>query len=402
MNRHRIAAAIIVVAVVAVVAWTWWTAPSRGVEHVTASSPFVAEEVPDSVPGALTEIWAVDAPKSSAPFTVDGLALAADDHGVTAVNPSTGDTVWSYHRDVELCEAMVSDGRVVAVFRGPAGCGEVTSLNAADGTYAATRRGLSTDEVEPVRSNDRSGIRDGSMVELWRHDLVRTVEYGDVEASSEPGLQPHPGCDVVDALTRGDVLAVVNDCPDGHRLVLQAATPEESRSPEIDADIELPGPGRLVALGQLAAAVLVDGEVRTYSMEGAPGPTWTPREGELPQETDEAASLDDGPVPVAATADLPHHMTWFTGSALAAFRPDDLSLAFVVPNALGTGTVVGDELLVPVPGGLTRVDWETGEITGVVPVARGALAEGETVTTAVAGDVIVEKRGDRLVGLRPE
>ena len=94
-------------------------------------------------------------------------------------------------------------------------------------------------------------------------------------------------------------------------------------------------------------------------------------------------------------------MTWFTGSALAAFRPDDLSLAFVIPDALGTGAAVGDELLVPVRGGLARVNWDNGEITGVVPVARPSLPEGESVTTAVAGDMIVEKRGDQLVGLRP-
>lgn len=95
-------------------------------------------------------------------------------------------------------------------------------------------------------------------------------------------------------------------------------------------------------------------------------------------------------------------MTWFTGTALAAFRPDDLSLAFVIPNALGTGVAVGDELLVPVRGGLARVDWGNGEIVGVVPVARPETPPGATTTTAVAGDVIVEKRGDELVGLRPD
>lgn len=396
MSRNRIAAAIIVVAVVATVAWTWWRAPARGVEHVAADEPFVAAAAPDRAPESPTEIWSVPAPRSSAPFTVDGLAIAADDHGVTAIDPATGEAAWSYHRDVPLCEAMVSDGRVVAVFRGPAGCGEVTSLNASDGSYAGTRRGLSSDAVEPVRSNDRSGVRDDRMVELWRDDLVRTVEYGFVEASSEPNMQPHPGCTIVDALTRSEVLAVINDCPDGHRLVIQEATPEESREPELHADVEIDGPARLVAIGQLSAAILVDGEVRTYSKEGRPGPSWRPAPGEIP-----GGSLDDGsPVPVAQTADLPHHMTWFTGSALAAFRPDDLSLAFVIPNALGTGVAVGEELLVPMPGGLARVDWDNGEILGVIPVARGELAPGESVTTAIAGDVIVEKRGDELVGLR--
>ncbi|MFD5868065.1 PQQ-binding-like beta-propeller repeat protein [Corynebacterium sp. NPDC060344] len=390
MNRNRIAAAVIVAAVVAVVAWTWWRAPARGVDHVAADAPFAAADAPAAVPEALTEIWSVPAPLSSAPFTVDGLAIAADERGVTAVDPGTGEAVWSYHRDIPLCEAMVSDGRVVAVFRGEAGCGEVTSLDASDGSYAGTRRGMSSDEVEPVRSNDRAGVRDDRMVELWRDDLVRTVEYGFVEASSEPGMQPHPGCTVADALTRSDMLAVVNDCPDGHRLLIQEATPEESREPEIHADVELDGPARLVAIGQLSAAVLVDGEVRTFSKEGRPGPSWRPAPGELPAQ------------PAMLTADLPHHMTWFTGTALAAFRPDDLSPAFVVPHALGPGTAVGEELLVPVRGGLARIDWDTGEAIGTIPVARPELAPGESVTAAVAGDVIVEKRGGELVGLRTQ
>lgn len=396
MNRNRIAASLIVIAVVATVAWTWWRAPARGVDHVVADEPFAATTALDRAPESLTEIWSVPAPRSSAPFTVDGLVIAADDHGVTALDPATGEPAWSYHRDVALCEAMVSNGRVVTVFRGPAGCGEVTSLNASDGSYAATRRGLSSDEIEPVRSNDRSGARTDRMVELWRDDLVRTVEYGVVEATSEPGLQPHPGCTIADALTRGSVLAVINDCPDGHRLVIQEATPEETREPELHADVALDGPARLVAIGQRAAAILVDGEVRTYSKEGVPGPSWRPAPGELP----DAASDGGSPAPVAATADLPHHMTWFTGSALAALRPDDLSLDFVVPHALGTGVAVGEELLVPMAGGLVRIDWNTGTPLGVIPVARGALAPGESVTTAVAGDVIVEKRGDELVGLR--
>lgn len=386
--RDRIAAAIIVAAVAAVVAWTWWRAPARGVDHVVAAEPHVAAEAPARVPGSLTEIWSVPAPLSSAPFLVDGLALAADGDGVTAIDPATGEAAWSYHRDIPLCRAMTSSGRVITVFRGPAGCGEVTSLHGEDGSYAATRRSLSSDEVSAVRSNDRAGVFDRRMVELWRDDLVRTVEYGDVEASPEPGLQPHPDCAIADAVTRSTLLAVVDECPDGHHLVLQKTTPEESREPELDAEVLLGGPARLVAIGQLSVAVLVDGEVQTFSRDGRPGPSWRPADGDVPAE------------PMFATADLPHHITWFTGSSLVAFRPDDLSVAFTVPDALGTGTMVGGELLVPVRGGYARVNPDDGTVLGVIPLAREDVGPGAIVAAAAAGDVIVEKRGDRLVGLR--
>lgn len=405
-DRNRIAAVLIVAAVVAVVAWTWLDAPARNVDHVVAgpvaadSTPGDAAPAPDRAPAGFTQIWDVPAPKSTGPFTVDGLVIAADDRGVSAIDPATGESVWSYHRDIPLCASMISDGRVVTVFRGPAGCGEVTSLDAATGAYHATRRSLSSANVEPVRSNDRVGVRDASLVELWRDDLVRTVEYGRVEAAAEPGLQPHPGCSVIDAATRGRVLAVVNDCPDGHRLVLQEATPDESRSPEITGDVELPGPARVAAIGQLGAAVAVDGHILAFALDGSPGPTWAAPPSTLPA-TPPSAAAAPAPAPATVTADLPHHMTWFTGTDLVALRPDDLSVDFVVPGALGTGAIVGEELLVPVRGGFARVSWSSGDTVGTVPMARPESRPGDAVVTAVAGDVLVEKRGDRLVGLRP-
>lgn len=441
--RNWIAVLLIVAVVAAVVGWTWWRAPARGVDHVQSHVPFVPAPAIDFVPGGVEELWRADAPMSTGPFTVDGLALAATGNGVSALNPATGEEFWSYHRDADLCAAMVSQGRVVTVFRGPAGCGEVTSLDAADGSYAATRRGLAPDDVEPVRSNNRAGIRHADMVELWRDDLVRTIEYGTVEASPEPNLQPHPGCSVVDAMTRVDLLAVVNDCPDGHRLVLQDVTPDESRSPELHADVELPGPARLVAIATERAAVLMDGEIVVYDIEGRRGPTYSPdtfvpeqaagdelppppeppvepgpeeagpedpgaaTPGPAPEPAPEPLPLPDvvpddrdGTMPAPIIGDLPHHMTWFTGSELILMNPDDLSVHFTVPGALGPGIGVAGRILVPVEDGILVVDWSDGSHGHVIPVDRSGSPDGP-VTLSVAGATLVEKRGDQLVGLRP-
>lgn len=380
-------------AVVAVIAWTWWSAPARGVDHVPAAAPFEPVKAAAEIPGAVEEAWRHPAPLSGSPFTVEGLVLAAEDNGVAALDPETGEEVWSYRRDVPLCAAMASFERVITVFRGPAGCGEVTALEARDGTYAGTRRSIGSDEVVPVRSNDRAGMRHPGMVELWRNDMVRTVEYGYIKESPEPGLQPHPGCRVADAMTRLNLLAVVNSCPDGHRLVLQRATPEESRSPEVDADVELPSSARLVAIGKDRAAVLMDGEIVVYDEEGRRSPGYRPEGAVLPEVPDTSV------FPLAETADLPHHMTWFTGSELIAFRPDDLSVAFTVPGALGTGTLVDGTLLVPVEGGILQVDGTTGEPGPLIPVDRAGDA-GAPVTLTSAGAFLVEKRGDDMVGLR--
>lgn len=418
--RNWIAVLLIVAAVAVTVGWTWWRAPARGVDHVESHVPFVPAPPIDFVPGAVEELWRADAPLSTGPFTVDGLALAATGDGVSALNPATGEEFWSYHRDVDLCAAMVSGGRVVTVFRGPAGCGEVTSLNAADGSYTATRRSLAPGTVYPVRSNSRAGIRHSRMVELWRDDLVRTIEYGSVEASPEPDLQPHPGCGVMDAMTRVDLLAVVNACPDGFRLVLQEVTPEESRSPEVHADVELPGPAQLVAISKDRAAVLVDGEVVVYDLEGRRGPVHSPESvpteapAPVPEPEPEPGQVEPGrpepgqgdvtvpprPETPAMTGDLPHHMTWFTGTELVFMNPDDLSVHFTVPGALGPGIDVAGRVLVPVEGGILVVDWTDGAHGHIIPVDRSGSPEGP-VTLAVAGATLVEKRGDEMVGLRP-
>ncbi|MDN5721328.1 MAG: hypothetical protein L0H07_14350, partial [Corynebacterium sp.] len=100
---------------------------------------------------------------------------------------------------------------------------------------------------------------------------------------------------------------------------------------------------------------------------------------------------------VAATADLPHHMTWFDGERLVGFGPTNLEPRFTVP-ALGTGAAMDGSLLVPVDDGVAVVDWEDGSVQRTVPVDRGPY-DGP-VSLRVQGDVVVEQRGDEMVALR--
>lgn len=297
------------------------------------------------------------------------------------------------------------------VFRDPAadaGCGDAVSLDAADGSYSATRSAPAPEKVASVASNSRVGIASPERVELWRSDLVRTVEYGEVPAKQEPDQQPHEECAINSALTRTELLAVTEDCPDdpGHTwLRFQTTTPEDSRAPEMAGEVALAAGSRLVAVGQDGAAVFEPGptpRLRSFSREG------TER---LSRDVAAAPAIDAAGATGAAaddrapeglflphTADLPHHMSWFDGERLYLMHPDNLEVAHVLEDATGTGVAVGGRLVYPTAEGLAVADWDTGKVEHTIPVDRAGYT-GE-VDLALAGDRVIERRGDELAALR--
>lgn len=170
----------------------------------------------EAAPEALTEAFRL--PNESVagqfrPIASRGLVMSNDDHTVTATNPD-GSTAWTYTRDnVEICSMGTAWDRVVVTYRNGRGCGDVVSIDAATGMYADTRSANNSDTVHAIYSNDRIGTVSSDRVDLWRSDLVRTVEYGDVEAKQEPDLQPNESCTINSALTRTELLVVSETCP---------------------------------------------------------------------------------------------------------------------------------------------------------------------------------------------
>lgn len=397
-RRDLIATAVIAVLAVAAVAGAVLSAPIRGTELTTAEAPVEIPPPPQVVPETLSPAWSytdTPVPGVHRPVVAEGLVIFNDGTGVTAVDP-VGEPVWSYQRDREVCSIGTAWERVVITFRSGVGCGDVVALDAATGQYAATRSAIASEDVVPVNSNDRVGVVGTDRVELWRSDLVRTVEYGHVEALQEPGLQPHPDCTITSALTRTELLTVAETCPDDETttwLRLQETTPEDAREPELLAEIPLDGPdARLVAVGQDSATAYVPGEQPLLVSHDRDG-NETERRPVAPSPLAEQAQLPFA----AATADLPHNMSWFDGERLYLFTPTALTVDHVFEDALGTGVAVADRLLFPVADGIAVADWESGTVERVIPVDReGHVGE---VSLALAGATIVEKRGDVLVGL---
>ena len=142
----------------------------------------------------------------------------------------------------------------MASYKTGVGCGDTVAIEAATGEYDSTRSAVSSENVVPVSSNDRVGTVSTDRIDLWRSDMVRTVEYGDVEAKQEPDKQPHEDCTISSALTRTENLALTESCPDKPGttwLRFQDTTPDDSREPDIAADVDIATDGaRLVAVGQ--------------------------------------------------------------------------------------------------------------------------------------------------------
>ncbi|AWB81420.1 hypothetical protein C3B44_02830 [Corynebacterium yudongzhengii] len=369
------------------------TAPVNSVTHEPAAQPAVIDEEFTQAPSGLAEVFRaedVSLPGVHRPVIAKGLVMTTDGHELTALDPR-GKEVFRYGRaDREVCSLATAWESVVIGYRSGFGCGEFTRLHATSGEYAATRAAINSEVPLTISSNDRVGTVSADRVELWRSDLVRTSEYGEVPAPQEPDLQPHPGCEITSALTRTELLAVTEVCSEGAFLRLQDTAPEDSREPEISASVPLDSAdARLVAVGEDAAAVYYGSRLRSFSDDGV----------ELYSQNVPTADLleDAAGAFVPATADLPHNMSFFDGERLYLLSPTDLSVDGVLEDVLGTGAAIGDELLVPVADGIAVIDAVTLQPVRKLPVDRDDY-DGE-VHVALAGETVVEKRGDTVVGL---
>ena len=132
-----------------------------------------------AVPNSLTESFSLpNALVSGQARAVSskGLLVTHDGDTLIATN-AAGDEVWTYQRrDADLCSLGTAWNKIVASYDAGNGCGDVVAIDAASGQYSDTRSARNSDEVVPIVSNDRVGTVSAERVELWRSDLVRTVE----------------------------------------------------------------------------------------------------------------------------------------------------------------------------------------------------------------------------------
>lgn len=401
-----VVAAVIAVVVVVAASIAWFTGDARGTTSIPAEEPLPRAEPATAVPTTLTELWrapsaATDSTRTPLPVVTGSTVVTADGGAVLGRDPRSGEQSWSYTRDLPLCSVVASWNTAVAVYRDGRGCSQVTELDGATGDRKAQRTSDADDAVRLSSDGTYVTSRGDTRMELWRSDLVRTLEYGRVDAPVNPGSQPRTGCTLLSSASTNSRTAVLEQCPGepAARLSLinpapkDASEPEEYGStvvPELVPESDGPTAGRIIAITGSVVAL------------------WIPANNGAPDRVglyDDAAARTSefalpgvsSPTPNFPATKAGSVLTWFTGAGVQAFDSDNLGPLWTVPGALGNGTVMAGRLLVPVPDGISVVDLATGVSTADIPVDRGDY-DGP-IQMSVIGDVVVEQRGSDVVAL---
>ena len=389
-------AAAIATAVAVAVPVIWLHSDARGTTSVTAEHPAVEQPPATAVPDRLTEIWRHPSGATSAPLTPGGAVVAADDGTVTGLDPASGRPIWSYQRNMPLCGADSAWGTVVAVYRDRRGCSQVSELAGSDGARRAARTSYA-DAALTLHTDGTYVVAQGDdRLEVWRSDLVRTLEYGKVIAPQEPNSQPRSGCELHSATSSGTRLAVVERCAGeaGDRLTVLDPAPKDSQKPEEYGSVVLGNTSGARALAAVGDRIVV---YRPGDRRALPprlvvyGPT-----GAQLAEQPLSAPMGEHPVAVRAGTII---LLW-TGAAVVALRSSDLLPAWSAIGALGPGTMLAGRLLIPVVDAVAVLDPATGQEVGRIPVRRADSVGLEPIMSSVVGDVVLEQRAGELVALR--
>lgn len=397
-----IAVVAIIVAVAVGAAVVWWTSPERATTSITA--PAGDGEAPagaSSVPIALLQLWREPSGATSAPVALGATAVTADGNAVIGRDYLSGEQRWRYERDIPLCGVVGAWDMAVSVFRTSNGCSDVTALKADTGARGPQR---SSDNDFPInlQANDTFVTAFGpTRLESWRNDLVRTLEYGRVDAPVNPGSQPRNGCQLRSAATSPHRIAVIERCPDesAERLTALKPDPSDATKPEVAGSLILHHGDQAVEGARVLATTADRTAVLLPATAATPQPTIavydalgaTLTETPLSADALENAVVQNTLDPAQPAGPV---LTFWTGSATVALNTTTLETLWTRPGTLGPGAMMAGKLLVPVPEGIAVADPWTGLGAQVVPVARADSAGG--VTTAVIGTVVLEQQNGQV------
>jgi hypothetical protein len=394
-----VAAAVMAVVVIAVAVLIWQNSQEHGTLSQTATTTPPEQQPATTVPQALRPLWhAADGSTDAAfPLTADDVVFTADGGTVLGRNPETGAQLWRYQRDLALCGVQSTWGSVVAVYRDRRGCSQVSELDATTGHRITARTGYADRRVT-LTSDDSYVLEQGSdRAEVWRSDLVRTVEYGYVDAPVNPDSQPRSGCALLGSAlgAAGARTAILEKCPGEAvaRLTILETVPKDASKPEQVASALLPD----TTPGAQPPRLLVSTGERSL--------VYLPGTGAVPPRL---AVYDDNVKTIAQyrlnnplSADARVIRTGFyrqlwTGDSDLALDPDTLAPLWAVP-ADGPGTVMAGQLLVPTAAGIDVVAPPTGTVQRWIPVAVPSTPG--PVSLNVVGPVVLEQRGPTLYAL---
>ncbi len=383
------------VVVVVTAALVWWTSDARATLSRPADAPLPALTPAKAVPDWLRQLWTAPSGRTTMPLVVGGAVVTGDGQTVEGRDPATGNTLWSYARDLDLCGVSYVYQYAVAVYPDTRGCGQVSTIDAKTGERGSARTSYADASVT-LSSDGTTVLSAGeNRLELWRSDMVRMISYGALDARIKPDVPTLPLCRLVSAQASSSAVSVLEDCPRQPDLRLTLLRPsDEEDTPELKY---VPQPGvtpdsgaRVVAVADTMTAVYVPTPQPVVNIVDETG------------ETIASTPVDRPPSPQATMSRAGDLITWWTGDSVMVFSDNNFDYRYTVtpagPNKpVGPATIMAGRLLVPVTDGYDVFDPATGRGERHIPVARPQSAA--PVVPAVAGSTLLEQRGDELVAL---
>ena len=405
-TRGDVLAAAAIAAVVAIAAaLIWWTSDTRATISRAAATPAPTLPSAKAVPSSLRQLWTAPSPKTTMPLVVAGNVVTGDGREVEGRDPATGNTRWTYARDLELCGVTYVYDYAVAVYPDVRGCGQVSTIDANTGERGPSRTAYADPEVR-LSSDGTTVLSAGdTRLEQWRSDMVRMLSYGSLDARIKPGTPASPICRLVSAEASSTAVSVLEACPKQDDLRLTLLRPADEEDTPNQKYVPQPGVvddsgARVVAVSDTTTAVYVPAPKPTVNIVDETGATVA------------STLLPKPPSPGATMSRAGDLITWWTGDSVMVFSANGLRYRYTVSAAgsnipLGPATMLAGRLLVPVTGGYDVFDPATGNGVEHIPVlgapptrsVGGLPASSAAVVPAVAGSTILEQRGDELVAL---
>lgn len=386
---------MIAVVVAVAAALIWWTSDARATISKPAAEPVPSLTPAGRVPDLLRELWSTPSTKTTMPLVIAGAVVTADGGGVIGRDPGTGNELWSYTRDRELCGVTSVYQYAVAVYPDARGCGQVSTIDASTGKRGPARTGYADREVR--LSSDGSTVLSAgdSRLELWRSDMVRMLGWGTVDARVKPDVPRTPLCRLVSAAASSSAVSVLESCPEQTEMRLTLLRPsDEEDTPEVKYE-QQPG-------------VAADADARVVAVSDTTTAVYLPTPKPVVNIVDDTGTvtastlLDRAPSEQATMSRAGDLITWWTGDSVLVFEAAGLRYKYTVAPApggapVGPGTLMAGELLIPVTNGYDVFDPETG--TGIRHIALERTPADTAVVPAVAGSALIEQRGDTVVAL---
>ncbi|WP_198545444.1 MULTISPECIES: hypothetical protein [Amycolatopsis] len=396
-GRDRLIAGAIVVVVAVVAAIVAVNSDNLHTSRALADPPHALPTPPTSVPGSMTQLW--QAPSSATPIPIGqaDTVTTADGSEVAGRDPLTGQIRWHYTREnLQLCTVDTAWGRVNAVYHKTMGCSEVTQLDPATGRITAQRNGDAELGTRLVNDGSHVTTTGKHLLDTWRDDLVKSMEYGKVPFLQNANKQPRPDCTYGTVAAAADKIGVIERCPGDRtdRLTVYKATAEHEDEPKVTYTALLAGKrARVIAMsGDLTGVLLPDQKL--YVVYGADGS----QKAAYPMDLPAADTANDPVGGTEATTRTAAGIYWYSGSKTVALSRDDLSPRWTLDGTLGPGITFATQLVVPIRGGLAVLNEMNGATLRTVGIDRGAYT-GPVRLTAL-GPVLLEQRGPTLAALR--